>query len=120
MRWRFHMATLLLALALAGPGCFVIDELDAGMATMKAHSPKKKGDAAKAATPETPETSTRDEAAKRAAALRADAQEWWKNARTPASKQGSSDPDQAAVRCRIGEGIRFMSRTDCLTQGGSL
>ena len=109
MRQRMRILTLAAALALS-PGCFVIDELDKGMALMDEVSGGAKKPAAESA-PETP-------AERKKADARVAVSKWWKNARTPSS--GPKDPATATeiVSCRIGGGTRFMSKTDCQVQGG--
>ncbi len=114
MRRRFYSLTLMLAVGLAGPGCFAVDELDAGLASMKGAAPEE------AAEPAVEESSGGDDAAERAKALQAKAKNLWKNARTPTSKEAPADPGAELVGCKIGGSTRFMSRTDCLTQGGSV
>ncbi|HKJ23530.1 MAG TPA: hypothetical protein VKB65_01815 [Myxococcota bacterium] len=105
---------LVLALLAAGPGCFVVDELDNGMKMMDENSPRKKhGPAAEEAAPETAVARREGPSAQEALA------KWWKHARTPSS--GPRDPATATeiVTCRIGGATRFMSKTDCEVQGGT-
>lgn len=117
---RRRLPTLLAAavIGLACPGCFVIDELDSGMDLMKEHSPKQGGGEAEPEPAAGPSAASRAE--ERTRKLQADAKDWWKKARTPTSKEPAADasPGAAIVSCRIGGAIRFMSRSDCLSQGG--
>lgn len=112
---RTGLRTLILALAasLAG-GCFVIEELDSGKASMTgSRKARQAEESAQEAEP-----STRDGAGARASAVQAKVRDLWKNARTPTSQEPPNDPGAELVGCRIAGAVRFMSRTDCLTQGG--
>lgn len=102
----------LLALLLVGPGCFVLDEMDSGMAKMKANSPsaKAKADA---------EAERVEQVPARKDGKPLDLAAWWKSARTPSSGPTDSGERSEIVSCRIGGGVRFMNKTDCEVQGGS-
>jgi hypothetical protein len=99
----------LAVLLLVGPGCFVLDELDSGMAKMKASSPNAKAEA---------ESSEEEPAPARKDGKPVDLAAWWKSARTPASGPKDGGERMEIVSCRIGGEVRFMSRTDCEVQGG--
>lgn len=101
---------LVILVALLCSGCFVMDELDAGMEIMDAHTPadKKKAKAAETAEageePEKPPTY--DEAVTG----------WFQNAQTLGPrKEGGDNP---MVKCEIGGSVRFTKRVDCRSQGG--
>ncbi len=92
-------------------GCFVVDELDAGMEILEAHTPKEK------AAPEEP-------AAPAAPARKADSgpgmleelQSW-------ASKKLEKpppppDPDDAIVRCIVRGSVQFTRKYECAMKGG--
>jgi len=103
---------LLFAMALwVGPGCFVLDELDDGMAKMKEVSPSARKQAEAAAEAELA-------AARKPKGKPLDLARWWKSARTPTS--GPKEPGTAmeVVTCHIGGEVRFMAKTDCEVQGG--
>jgi len=99
----------LAAILLAGPGCFVLDELDSGMEKMKASSPGTKASAAPADEAPAPA---------RKYGKPVDLAAWWKSARTPTSGPKEPGERMEIVSCRIGGEVRFMSRTDCEVQGG--
>ena len=87
-------------------GCMVLDEVDAANAKMAQRSTKKDEAPSAASTPE----------AKRSALLE-QSKQWWESARSITSS-GSDGSDASIVHCRLPEGTHFMSRDDCLTQGG--
>jgi hypothetical protein len=93
----------LLVLCLGISGCFVFDELDAGDKILEQNKAKPADPAATA------------DAQKAAGAPAGDA--WWAKAKslsdTPAA--ASDDP---AITCEIGRSVRFMRKSDCLSQGG--
>jgi hypothetical protein len=102
--------SLALAALLLLPGCFVLDEMDSGMAKMKENSPGAKAKA---------EAEAVEQAPVRKDGKPLDLAAWWKTARTPTS--GPKEPGERIeiVSCRIGGDVRFMSRTDCEVQGGT-
>ncbi len=89
----------LLLCCLFASGCFVFDELEAGDKVLDQLGPGKN-----AAAPAQPAPAPQAGAG------------WWANAKsigdTPADTR---DP---AVACTIGGSMRFMRRSDCLSQGG--
>lgn len=112
------LLTLALVLPLVfGSGCFVFDELDAGMEIMDAHTPaanKKKHEEAEAA-----KTAKDGEAPPTYSQM---TQEWWKDASSlsAAPEEGEEDaPDpNATVTCRHGGKTFYTRRSDCLARGG--
>jgi hypothetical protein len=96
----------LLAIAFLLSGCFVFDEIDAGMEMMD-KGPKK----------EEPAPEPAGGAAKKPAG-----QEWWSTAKSLSREDADAAPPgdpQQLVTCRIGGGSRFMRRGDCVSQGGA-
>lgn len=113
MRLRLRLAALALVASL-GSGCFVFDELDKGNKILDEHSPTRNAAAKK----------KQEEAAKAAAPAKAEdpnapKKSWWERARTisAADKPQSDDPH---VRCQLRGKERYMTQSDCLTQGGKL
>lgn len=104
---------LVLAVALGGAsGCMVMDELDTAAAKMPSTDANKKkaaeaGAGGKAQTP-----------AERLAAAKSAVQErskqWWKEAKT----MTPGEKPAGIVHCRLSDGVRFMSKDDCIVQGG--
>ena len=111
MRQRARILALAAVLAL-GPGCFVIDELDAGMELMKESSPNGGKKAAAEPAPE-PVARTKKKPDARVALAK-----WWKGARTPTSGPKDGGPAADIVTCRLGGKTLFMTKTDCEVQGG--
>jgi hypothetical protein len=106
-----RVLALLIPLAF-GTGCFVFDELDAGMEIMEAHTPqnkkKAKAEAAAAAEGEAPPTYDKV------------VQDWWKdagslNAAPRAEGEAGSD---AMIPCVHGGKTLFTRKADCLARGG--
>ena len=109
MRRRLHGIAVLLALALATPGCFVLDELDGARAPIKG----KKAEAAKEeAAPAEPEPS-------KTSAVQAKVKNLWRNARTPTSKEETGDPADALISCDVSGKLHFTTRSDCALRGGT-
>lgn len=102
---------LVLLAALLCSGCFVIDEIEAGQAIMKAHSPDSEPEAEKsdAARPSGGTQTARQRLAEYYAKQRAKA--------STASK--STDPGDAVGRCRIRGSTEFLRRSDCQLRGGT-
>ena len=90
----------LLVICVCLSGCFVFDELDAGEKIMEQNAAAKPAPA-----PAQP------------AAAHQTGSGWWANAKslrdTPA--EPSSDP---AIACMVGKSMRFMRKSDGLSQGG--
>jgi hypothetical protein len=104
----------LAALLAAGPGCFVVDELDHGMELMDENSPNAKKQA-----PEPEPVPTRTAYRRKGPDARKALADWWKGARTPTSGPADGASTTEIVSCRIGGEVRFMGKTDCEVQGGS-
>lgn len=91
-------------------GCMVLDEVDAANAKMAQRSTKKGDEVAEGnASASSPES--------KSSALLEQSKQWWESARSITSS-GSDGSDASIVHCRLPEGTHFMSRDDCLTQGG--
>lgn len=103
-----HRLFLCALVALAAPGCMVIDEIDNANAKMPKVEKKKK----KSASPETGRTSV-DEATAR---LVKQSERWWNQATSLSPEEAPS----SIVQCRLSGGTQFMSRDDCLARGGSV
>ena len=82
-------------------GCFVIEEIDSGMALMEKHGGQHGNRTAEA----------EEEAPK--AAGKVDL-EYWENARTITSGEGSKD----VTSCNLRGQLQFMKRDDCIRRGG--
>ena len=99
-------AILLSVLVLVGAsGCMVADELDKAAALMPDSTKKGKVEE---------EVAGPDAAAARADALLRESKQWWDRATSIAPGQLES----SIVSCRIAGATQFMSRDDCLSQGG--
>jgi len=97
-------------LASALSGCF-LDEIDKSMALYPG-SPQPANQA------EQPATSAPGAAApKQTAKAKAppDEKSWWQNATTLGSEESKTD----FVGCKLGSGVEFMTRDDCLARGGA-
>lgn len=106
-------ATLVLALVLAlcaTTGCMVMDELDTAAAKMPTNG--KKPEAKPASSGKTLSAAERLAAAKSAVNERS--KQWWKEAKT----MTPGEKPAGIVHCRLSDGIRFMSKDDCIVQGG--
>ena len=104
---------LAITLALStATGCMVLDELDTAAAKMptKGKTPEAKAtkEPGKAGT-----TAAGTLAASKATVLAASRQ-WWKQAKTI----NTGDAPEGVVSCRLPEGMKFMSKDDCVVQGG--
>lgn len=109
-----QILALMLPLAF-GTGCFVFDELDAGMEIMEAHTPQNKkkakaeAEAAAAAQGEAPPTYDQV------------VQDWWKDAgslNAAPRAEGEAAGDDAMVPCAHGGKTLFTRKSDCLARGG--
>lgn len=105
------LVTLLLAALAGAPGCMVADELDSAAAKMpttgKAAEQKKRDPSG-----ESLGAAGRLAAAK--AATQARSKQWWGTAKSIAP----GEKPAGVVQCRMPEGVKFMTRDDCLSQGG--
>ncbi len=112
LRRAVALAVLALFVALSGTsGCMVMDELDNAAAKM----PDKKQ--TKKTGKEDPSGESLGAAGRLAAAksaLNARSQKWWQEAKTMTPGQ----VNEGIVQCRLPEGAKFMSRDDCIVQGG--
>ena len=90
----------LLVICVCVSGCFVFDELDAGEKIMEQNAPAKPA-AAPAQPAAAPQTGSG----------------WWANAKSLSDTPADSGADPA-VACEIGGSMRFMRKSDCLSQGG--
>lgn len=112
---RPHVAlalVLTLAVGLSGTtGCMVMDELDSAAAKMP--SDKRKQQKKPDPSGESLGAAGRLAAAKNALDERS--KKWWQEAKT--LTPGEGEP-KGVVRCRLPEGLRFMTQEDCLVQGG--
>lgn len=107
-----HLFVLAIAsLVLLSSGCFVFEEIDNGLETMRKHSPEPKASPAKVVA---------DDSGLSFAALR----ERGKNAlgelsgRVEEAMQKEPDPDNAVVKCEIEGRVDFTRKFDCQSRGG--
>ena len=106
------VAVLAIALALASTtGCMVMDELDTAAAKMPTTAAEKNKKAA--ASPSQGSAAERLAATKSMLAERSE--KWWSEAKTMTPGESVS----GVVTCRLPEGTKFMSKDDCLSQGGT-
>lgn len=103
----------LAAVLVLGSGCFVFDELDAGMEIMEAHTPvdKKKpqsGDAGAAG----------GDAAEPPPTYQQAVSSWFEGARTLSKAPGEGEAEDPVVTCRHGGRSFFARQSDCLARGG--
>jgi hypothetical protein len=103
------MLSLTLALAFL-PGCFALEELEAGRAIMEAHTPaaeKRKRAEAEEAKREKPQS------------YQELVGSWWKDANTlnvsPEQRLAADDP---LVPCTHGGKTVYTKRSDCVARGG--
>lgn len=104
-----RMLSLTLALAFL-PGCFALEELEAGRAIMEAHTPaaeKRKRAEAEEAKREKPQS------------YQELVGSWWKDAHTinvsPEQRLAADDP---LVPCTHGGKTVYTKRSDCVARGG--
>jgi hypothetical protein len=83
----------------------VLDEVDAAAAKMPSSGKKK---AAKE------EVATSKAAAPQKSALLEQSKQWWERA----SSLAPTEMESSIVSCRLSDGTHFMSKDDCLSQGG--
>lgn len=92
-----------IACVVLSTGCFVVEEIDAGMALMEKHGGQHGNRTAQA------------EAEEEAVKPRGNVDlEYWKNARTITSGEGSGD----VTSCNLRGQLQFMKRDDCIRRGG--
>jgi hypothetical protein len=108
---------LLLTLLLVAPGCFVLDELDAGAKIMDQHSPKN--------AEERETTSTRVVAAptgkKGEEGPVARVQAWLEKRKADAeAARPTVHADDVPVRCEIRGSTQFLRKFDCQLRGGRI
>ncbi len=90
-------------------GCFVLEEIDAGMTFMEEHSPEE--------TKEEPPERSWSRSSETARSSRRESEDWWSRARSLApgtTTEASSD----IVRCEVGSSVQYTNRTDCKLRGG--
>ena len=110
--WRVLVAALGLALALSGTtGCMVMDELDTAAAKMPSTAAQN---AQKQKDQKGPKTSTAERLAATKSMLAERSQKWWSEAKTMTPGESVA----GIVSCRLPEGTQFMTKDDCLAQGG--
>jgi hypothetical protein len=106
------LAAVLAVLMLTGlaTGCYVFDELDKSQAMLD-HGAKAKKEKAEA------NAAAAKAKAEKQNELEERVSHWWEGARTLSSSPQANTADPA-IGCRIGSALRFMRRSDCLSQGG--
>lgn len=104
---------LLLPLLAAIPlsGCFVLEEIDAGMEIMEAHTPtdrkkQKEQEQARASQGEKPPT------------YQEAVEGWWKDAKSLSRAPGDAEADDPMVPCSHAGRQVFTRRSDCIARGG--
>jgi hypothetical protein len=104
-------AALLLALLLIAPGCFVLDELDAGRKIMEQHSPKT----AEEREARSKKVSSSTGGNQDDEGLVARVQGWLAQRKADAERaKPSVHPDG----CGIGGSMQFLRKFDCQLRGG--
>ena len=104
---------LLVALSTA-PGCMVMDELDSAAAKMPTSAKEKAEAAAKKDAAKAGPSGAAGKIAASKAAVMAASRQWWKQAKTI----NTGEAPAGVVHCKLPEGMKFMSKDDCVTQGG--
>jgi hypothetical protein len=108
-------AALLLALLLIAPGCFVLDELDAGRKIMEQHSPKT----AEEREARSKKVSSSTGGNQDDEGLVARVQGWLAQRKADAERaKPSVHPDDVPVRCEIRGSMQFLRKFDCQLRGG--
>lgn len=94
-------------------GCFVFDELDAGMEIMDSHTShaNKKREAEKKAA-----KAGKGDADEKPPTYAGAVQDWFQNAKTLGPREPSGD--DPLIQCALGGSTRFMRQSDCVSQGG--
>ena len=93
-------------------GCMVLDELDTAAAKMPTTGKQKEENAKKAAGK--PGSGAAGQIATSKAAVLEASRQWWKQAKTI----NDGEAPEGIVSCRLPEGSKFMSKDDCVVQGG--
>lgn len=97
-------------------GCFVFDEMDKAkaidMSSAIGNKPPPKDGAKPAAAAEKKTASAAGASAKPAAPS---GKSWWESAKSLTSEESMAD----IVGCRLGRGVEFMQKDDCLARGGT-
>lgn len=108
-------AALLLSLLLLAPGCFVLDELDAGREIMEQHSPKTAREQEAA-----PKQATSSKGGKQnEEGLVGRVQGWLAQRKAEAERaKPTVHPEDVPVRCEIGGSMHFLRKFDCQLRGG--
>jgi hypothetical protein len=110
---RIALVPLLAALAFA-TGCFALDEVDRGRASMKKHAGGYRSEGVPAPTAE---AASDDGADDETPGLVARAQAWWEAWRAEPPAQRPADDE--IVRCDLEDGVTFTYESDCLSRGGA-
>ena len=114
---RAFIAALGLALLVAlstTTGCMVMDELDSAAAKMPTSAKEKAEAAAKKDAAKAGPSGAAGRVAASKAAVMAASRQWWKQAKTI----NTGEAPAGVVSCKLPEGMKFMSKDDCVTQGG--
>jgi len=110
-------AALLFALLVVAPGCFVLDELEAGRKIMEQHSPKTE-EQREAARSKTSSTSSDKRAGE---GLVAQVQSWIAKQKSALEEdRAAADPDDVPIRCEIRGKMHFVRKSDCQLRGGHI
>ena len=114
---RAVIAVLSLAIAIAlalstTTGCMVLDEMDSAAAKMPSSKKAKAEKATKA--PDKPGSSAAGQLAASKAKVLEASRQWWKQAKTI----NNGEAPEGIVSCKLPEGMKFMSKDDCVVQGG--
>ena len=108
-----HRILAVIVAAWACQGCFVFDEIDAGMEIMEQHSPKR----GKVSTPTESKQGSRASKQKEEPGLVARLQKSWEDWTKP--KPPQRDPSDVVVRCEIAGSVHFTRKSDCRIRGGT-
>ena len=105
---------LLIFVGLLCGGCFVLDEIDQGMAIMEAHTPQSKKAKANAGVPGMAES---DDGSPKSARDRLNEYYAKQRAKAPGSA-ATADPGDEVGRCVIRGTTHYTRRSDCRLRGG--
>jgi hypothetical protein len=106
---------LLILVGLLCGGCFVLDELDQGMAIMEAHTPQSTKAMANAGVPGMAES---DDGSPKSARERLNEYYAKQRAKAPGSAK-TAEPGDKVGRCQIRGAVHYTRRSDCRLRGGS-